>query len=72
MTILIFISLFSLGVSVGFINLVSVVGSLITLPVLIFLGLPPTVANGTNRIGILIQNFLGMYQFYKKDSLIGN
>src|SRR5699024_12565419 len=29
-------------------------------------GLPPTVANGTNRIGILIQNFLGMYQFYKK------
>ena len=66
MTLFIFISLFFLGVLVGFINLVSAGGSLITLPTLIFLGLPPTIANGTNRIGILIQNFLGMYQFYKK------
>jgi len=65
-TLFIFISLFFLGVLVGFINLVSAGGSLITLPTLIFLGLPPTIANGTNRIGILIQNFLGMYQFYKK------
>lgn len=66
MTLFIFITLLLLGVLVGFINLVSAGGSLITLPTLIFLGLPPTVANGTNRIGILIQNFLGMYQFYKK------
>src|SRR5690625_946880 len=65
-TLFIFITLLLLGVLVGFINLVSAGGSLITLPTLIFLGLPPTVANGTNRIGILIQNFLGMYQFYKK------
>src|SRR5699024_10083206 len=66
-TLFIFITLLLLGVLVGFINLVSAGGSLITLPTLIFLGLPPTVANGTNRIGILIQNFLGMYQFYKKE-----
>ena len=66
MTIFIFLTLFFLGVLVGFINLVSAGGSLIALPTLIFLGLPPTVANGTNRIGILIQNFLGMYQFHKK------
>src|SRR5699024_11692332 len=65
-TLFIFITLLLLGVLVGFINLVSAGGSLITLPTLIFLGLPPTVANGTNRIGILIQNVLGMYQFYKK------
>lgn len=66
MTLVSLLTLFFLGVLVGFINLVSAGGSLITLPTLIFLGLPPTVANGTNRIGILIQNFLGMYQFYKK------
>lgn len=66
MTLFLFFTLFFLGILVGFINLVSAGGSLITLPTLIFLGLPPTVANGTNRIGILIQNFLGMYQFHKK------
>src|SRR5699024_4587341 len=65
-TLFIFITLLLLGVLVGFINLVSAGGSLITLPTLIFLGLPPTVATGTNRIGILIQDFVGMYQFYKK------
>ena len=31
-------------------------GSFLTLPVLIFLGLPPTVANGTNRVAIALQN----------------
>ncbi|MEL6188268.1 MAG: sulfite exporter TauE/SafE family protein, partial [Myxococcota bacterium] len=31
-------------------------GSLITLPALIFLGLPPGVANATNRVGILLQS----------------
>lgn len=66
MTLFTLITLFFLGVLVGFINLVSAGGSLIALPTLIFLGLPPTVANGTNRIGILIQNFAGMYQFHKK------
>ncbi len=29
---------------------------MLTLPILIFLGLPPTVANGTNRVAILMQN----------------
>ena len=29
---------------------------MLTLPVMIFLGLPPTVANGTNRVAILVQN----------------
>ena len=31
-------------------------GSLLTLPLMIFLGLPPAVANGTNRIGIVISS----------------
>lgn len=44
------------GFVAGIINTVAGSGSLITLPVLIFLGLPATVANGTNRIGIILQN----------------
>jgi hypothetical protein len=43
------------GFAAGFINTMAGGGSLITLPMLIFLGLPPNVANGTNRIAIVIQ-----------------
>ncbi|MBT3919531.1 MAG: sulfite exporter TauE/SafE family protein, partial [Flavobacteriaceae bacterium] len=38
-----------------FINTVAGGGTLLSLPVLIFLGLPPSVANGTNRVAIVIQ-----------------
>src|SRR5699024_6142049 len=68
-TLFVFITLLLLGVLVGFINLVSAGGSLITLPTLIFLGLPPTVANGTNRIGTLIQTVIDMSQCYKKEAI---
>lgn len=50
----------------GFVNTVAGGGSLLTLPVLIFLGLPPTVANGTNRIGILLQTFTGAVGYRSK------
>ena len=44
------------GIITGFINTVAGGGSVIILPVLIlFFGLPAGVANGTNRIGIIIQ-----------------
>jgi uncharacterized membrane protein YfcA len=33
--------------------------------VLIFLGLPPTVANGTNRVGILLQNVGAVWGFHR-------
>jgi uncharacterized membrane protein YfcA len=38
-------------------------GSTITLPVLIFLGLDPSTANGTNRVAILIQNVSAVQSF---------
>ena len=47
------------GFAAGFINTLAGSGSLITLPILIFLGLPANIANGTNRIGILLQSFTG-------------
>ena len=58
--------LIGVGFVVGFINTVAGGGSLISLPILIFLGLPPSVANGTNRIAIVIQNATGIAGFKSK------
>jgi uncharacterized membrane protein YfcA len=48
--------LFLAGIFAGFVNTMAGGGSLLTLPLMIFLGLPPAVANGTNRIGIVISS----------------
>ncbi len=61
-----YVLLIGVGFIVGFINTVAGGGSLITLPVLIFLGLPPNVANGTNRVAVVIQNALGTAGFKSK------
>ena len=42
------------GAFAGFINTMAGGGSLLTLPLLIFLGLPSATANGTNRVAILM------------------
>ena len=57
------------GVLAGFINTIAGSGSLITLPLLMFAGLPANVANGTNRIAILLQNIIGVSQFKKQKIL---
>ena len=54
------------GVCAGFLNTVAGGGSLLTLPVLIFLDLSTAKANGTNRIAILIQNASGIIGFRRK------
>ncbi|MDY6387075.1 MAG: sulfite exporter TauE/SafE family protein [Fibrobacter sp.] len=48
---------FVLGAVVSLINSIAGGGSTLSLPIMIFLGLPATVANGTNRIGLIIGNF---------------
>lgn len=55
-----------IGVIAGFFNTVAGGGSLLTLPVLIFLGLPPALANGTNRVAIFIQNIFAVSGFKSK------
>jgi len=60
------ILLFAVGLASGFVNVLAGGGSFLTLPVLIFLGLPPGVANGTNRIGILIQNVGAIWSFRRR------
>lgn len=44
-------------------------GSLLTLPALILLGLPPTAANGTNRVGVLLQSLVAARRFEQKGLL---
>ena len=39
------------------------------MPVMIFLGLPPTVANGTNRVAILLQNVGAAWSFHQRGLL---
>ena len=52
---------FILGAVVSLINSIAGGGSTLSLPIMIFLGLPATVANGTNRIGLIIGNFSSAY-----------
>ncbi len=54
------------GIFAGFINTLAGSGSLITLPFLMFLGLPANVANGTNRIAIFLQSLVGTASFKSK------
>ena len=56
----------AVGVAAGFINTISGGGSLLTLPVLILLGLPSPVANGTNRIALLVQNIVAVDGFRRR------
>lgn len=51
------------GIIAGTLNVLAGGGSLLTLPILIFLGLPSSVANGTNRIAIFFQNIFAMRSF---------
>lgn len=57
--------LFAVGAIAAALNVLAGGGSFLTLPVLILLGLPPTVANGTNRIAILAQNVTAVAGFQR-------
>lgn len=58
-----------IGILQGFLNTVAGGGTLIALPALTFLGLDLAVANGTNRISILLQSVSGALSFKKKGAL---
>jgi uncharacterized membrane protein YfcA len=61
------ILLFGVGSVAGFINVNAGGGSTLTLPTLIFMGLDSAIANGTNRIAILIQNIFAVSSFRKRN-----
>jgi uncharacterized membrane protein YfcA len=58
-----YLLLFGSGLIAGAINVIAGGGSFLTLPILMFLGLPAGVANGTNRVGILLQNVAAVWSF---------
>lgn len=53
------------GCVAGTLNVVAGGGSFLTLPILIFFGLPPGIANGTNRVAILLQNVVASWGFHR-------
>lgn len=57
------------GALSGAINTLAGNGSMVALPVLIFLGLPATVANGTNRVGAVFQCAVGVHTFRRGGKL---
>ena len=61
-----YILVVGIGLVAGIINTLAAGGSLLALPVLMALGLPPNMANGTNRIAIFLQNVVGVRQFRKE------
>ena len=58
--------LFAAGIVSGFLNVLAGGGSLLTVPIMLFMGMPGPVANGTNRIAILAQNLTAIFAFFRK------
>ncbi len=57
------------GFFAGFINTLAGNGSLLSLPLLMFLGLPANIANATNRIGVLLQSLVASASFRQQKIL---
>ena len=66
-----YFALFAVGFVAAVINVLAGGGSFLTLPLLLFLGLPASVANGTNRLGVLAQNVSGVLGFQRHGVLPG-
>ncbi len=60
------ILLMVVGVFAGWLNVMAGGGSLLTVPVMLFMDIPAPVANGTNRIAILAQNITAVYTFFRR------
>lgn len=66
MDLLEIVIIMGVGLAAGAINTLAGGGSLLSLPILIFLGLPPAVANATNRVAIFSQNIFAVAGFKSK------
>ncbi len=54
------------GIVAGWLNVMAGGGSMLTVPTMLFLGLPGPVANGTNRIAIIAQNIVAVTTFFRR------
>ena len=66
MSISIIVVIIIAGILVGFINTLSGGGSVISLSLLVILGLPANIANGTNRISIFFQTLSSVGSFTRQ------
>jgi len=66
MTALSYLLLFAIGCVAGTLNVLAGGGSFLTLPALVFFGLPAGVANATNRVGIVLQNMAAAWSFRRQ------
>ena len=57
------------GIAAGFVNTVAGGGSVFTVPALMLLGMPADIANGTNRVGVLMQSAAGVWGFRNRGKL---
>lgn len=58
-----------LGLLAGIINTLAGGGSNLTVPALMVLGMPPDIANATNRVAVFMQGIVGVKGFKKYDKL---
>ena len=54
------------GMLAGVVNTLAGGGSFLTVPLLVMVGLPPTVANATNRVGVMFQCLFGLKGFQQE------
>ena len=57
------------GAVAASVNVVAGGGSFLTLPILIVLGLPPSLANATNRVGVVVQSAGAVWGFGRRGML---
>ncbi|MCX8073345.1 MAG: sulfite exporter TauE/SafE family protein [Candidatus Binatia bacterium] len=56
--------LLATGLAAGIVNTLAGAGSLLTVPALVLLGVPADIANGTNRLGVLVHNVVATWRFH--------
>ena len=59
-----------IGLITGFFDTVVGAGGLISVPALIFLGLPPQIAIATDRFGVLGQSITSLFKFWKEKKIV--
>ncbi|MCG6872329.1 MAG: sulfite exporter TauE/SafE family protein, partial [Gammaproteobacteria bacterium] len=57
------------GIAAGIINTLAGGGSNLTIPALMVLGMPADLANGTNRVAIVLQCIVGTHGFHREKML---
>ena len=63
------IALLGAGILCGFLNAAASSGSAISLPLLLALGLPPAIANGTNRLPVLVGMATAIWRFQQSKAI---